>query len=164
MTVIGVLTFIGLQVLGVQLALTLAILAGLLNFIPNFGPILAAVPALIIAIAPHDQQVDLNYQTALYVAVLYMAVQAAEGSVITPLIQQRAVALPPALIVVFQVLLAVQVGPLGLILATPVLAAILVAVKMLYIEDVLGDHGPAAATRAAVPQTAQTPPSTPPAS
>ena len=143
MLVIGSLTFIGLKMLGIPLALTLSVLAGLMNFIPNFGPILAAIPAVLLALAPQDAQVALNYSSALYVALWYILIQTAEGNAITPWIQQRTVALPPALIVIFQVFLAVLVGPIGLILATPMLAVLLVLVKMLYIEDTLGDRGKA---------------------
>ncbi len=139
MTAIATLTFIGLKIRGIPLALTLGILAGLLNFVPNFGPIIASIPALVIALAPHGSDTSLNWNLAIYVAILYMAVQAAEGSLITPLIQKRAVDLPPALIVVFQVVLGILVGPLGLVFATPVLAALVVLVRMIYVEDILGD-------------------------
>ena len=139
MLVIGSLTFIGLWFLGIPLALTLSVLAGVMNFIPNFGPILAAIPAVLLALT-HGDQVDLNYTSALYVALWYLVIQTAEGNVITPWIQNRTVALPPALIVLFQVFLAMLVGPIGLVLATPMLAVLLVLVKMLYIEDTLGDR------------------------
>lgn len=140
MTAIALLTFIGLSIRGIPLALTLGILAGLLNFVPNFGPIIASIPALVIALAPHGADRTLNWNLAIYVAILYMAVQAAEGTLITPLIQKRAVDLAPALIVVFQVVLGVLIGPLGLVFATPVLAALVVLVKLVYVENVLGDR------------------------
>lgn len=139
MAAIALLTFIGLSIRGIPLALTLGIIAGLLNFVPNFGPIIASIPALLIALAPHGADTTLNWNLAIYVAILYMAVQAAEGTLITPLIQKKAVDLAPALIVVFQVVLGILIGPIGLIFATPVLATLVVLVRMVYVEDVLGD-------------------------
>lgn len=138
MLFIGVLTWIGLSILGVPLALTLGLFAGLLSFIPNFGPILSAVPAILLAFI--DSPV-----TALYVLGLYILVQLIESNIVTPFIERETVELPPGLTIVFQLALAVLVGGLGVVLATPLLAAIVVAVQMLYIEDVLGDHPTAAA-------------------
>jgi predicted PurR-regulated permease PerM len=136
---IGVLTFIGLKILGVPMAVTLGILAGLMNFIPNFGPILAAIPAVLVAFAPHGNHTELNPALAGYTIVLYVIIQLAEGWVITPFFQKRAVELPPALIVISQMLFALMLGPIGLILATPLLAATLVLLRMVYLEDILGD-------------------------
>lgn len=133
MIFIGLLTWIGLRVLGVPLALTLGLIAGLLSFIPNFGPILSAIPALLLAFIASPI-------TAVYVLGLYVGVQLVESNVVTPLIERETVELPPALTIVFQLALAVLVGGLGLVLATPLLAMIMVLVQMVYIQDVLGDR------------------------
>jgi predicted PurR-regulated permease PerM len=132
MLFIGVLTWIGLSILGVPLALTLGLIAGLLSFIPNFGPIISALPALLFAFIESPV-------TAVYVLGLYVGVQLIESNIVTPLIERETVELPPALTIVFQLALAVLVGGLGLVLATPLLALIMVLVQMIYIEDVLGD-------------------------
>lgn len=132
MIFIGVLTWIGLSIIGVPLALTLGLLAGLLSFIPNFGPIISAVPALLLAFINSPV-------TALYVLGLYVGVQAIESNLVTPYIERQTVELPPALTVVFQLALAVTVGGLGLVLATPLLALLVVVIQMVYIRDVLGD-------------------------
>lgn len=132
MLFIGILTWIGLSILGVPIALTLAIIAGLLSFIPNFGPILSAIPALLIAFI--DSPI-----TSVYVLGLYVGVQVIESNVITPLIERETVELPPALTVVFQLGLGALVGGLGLVLATPLLAVIVVVVQLVYIQDILGD-------------------------
>ncbi len=139
MTSTATLTFIGLSILRVPMAITLAIIAGLMNFIPNFGPIIAGVPAVLIAFAPQGDQTSLNPARAGWVILLYFAVQMLDGWVVSPFFQQRTVSLPPALIILSQVVLAILVGPIGLLLATPILAATLVIVRMVYIEDVLGD-------------------------
>jgi len=133
MLFIGVLTWIGLSILGVPLALTLGLIAGLLSFIPNFGPIISAIPALLIAFV--DSPV-----TALYVLALYVGIQLIESNLVTPLIERETVELPPALTVVFQLALGAMVGGLGLVLATPLLAVVVVVVQMVYIQDILGDR------------------------
>lgn len=132
MLFIGVLTWIGLSILGVPLALTLGLIAGLLSFIPNFGPIISAIPALLLAFI--DSPIS-----ALYVLALYVGIQVVESNIVTPLIERETVELPPALTVVFQIALGGMTGGLGLILATPLLAMIVVLVKKVYIEDILGD-------------------------
>lgn len=132
MLFIGVLTWIGLSLLGVPLALTLGLIAGLLSFIPNFGPILSAVPAILLAFI--DSPIN-----ALYVLGLYGGVQVIESNVVTPIIERETVELAPALTIIFQLALGTMIGGLGLVLATPLLAMVVVVVKMVYFEDVLGD-------------------------
>jgi len=131
MTINGVLTFLGLWFLDVPFAIPLGIIAGFLSFIPNIGPLIAGAPAVLIALAQSPAQ-------ALYVLILYLAVQNLDGFLLTPLIQQRAVSIPPVLIIAAQLLLAVIFGFLGLLLAVPIVAVVFVLVKMIYVEDILG--------------------------
>jgi predicted PurR-regulated permease PerM len=132
MVLVGLLTSLGLWLLGVPLALTLGLLAAILTFIPYVGPILSVVPAALLALLQTPV-------LALYVVILYLVIQMTEGYLITPLVQERAVSLPPALTLLSQVIMAVLVGVLGLLLATPLAAAGMVLVKTLYVEDTLGD-------------------------
>jgi predicted PurR-regulated permease PerM len=134
MTVVGLITTTGLWLLGIPLAGTLGLITGLFEFAPFIGPILAAVPAVLIAFTQSPMD-------ALYVIILYIAIQQIEGYLITPYVQKRAVDLPPALTIFAQLLMGVLFGLFGLLLATPLVAASMVIVKMAYIEDVLGDHG-----------------------
>ncbi len=131
MAIVAVLTTIGLWALGVELALVLGLLAGLLAFIPNIGPVIGAIPAIMIGLLDSPQQ-------ALWIIALYIVVQTVESYVFYPLIQKKMVSLPPALILAAQFLMAVTLGTLALAMATPLAAAALVMVKMLYVEDVLG--------------------------
>lgn len=133
MTVVGLLTWLGLWLMGVPLALTLGLLAALFDFIPNIGPIIAGVPAVLLALV-------ISPSLALYVFVFYVFIQSLESYVLTPVLQMKTVKLPPAITVVAQVLLGVLTGGIGLILATPLAAAVFVIVKMLYVEDTLGDE------------------------
>lgn len=132
MVVVAGLSWAGLAALGVPLAPTLALIAGLCNFVPFIGALAGAVPAVLVALGQGPDQ-------ALWVAGLFLAVQTLEGNVIAPLIQKRTVDLPPALTILSQTVLGTLFGPLGLILATPVTAASLVAVRMAYVEEVLED-------------------------
>ena len=130
MIAIAVLTTVGLWILRVDLAVTIGILAGLFNFIPNFGPLLALVPAALVALSDGPEKV-------LWVVGLFIFAQSLEGYVITPLVQQRMVQLPPAVTIAMQVVMGLLVGGIGVALAAPLTAAALVLVKMLYVEDVL---------------------------
>lgn len=130
MTVIGVLTFVGLWFLDIPLALVLAFLAGLLSFIPYVGPILALLPAVLVAFAQSPNQ-------ALFVLILYLGVQGVESYLLLPLVQSWTVDMPPALTIAAILLLGVLFGGLGITLAAPLAAAGMVAVKRLYLEDFL---------------------------
>ena len=124
---------IGLLLLGAPFAVALALLAGLMEFIPYIGPFVAAVPAILVGFAESPQ-------LALWIALLFLAVQSIESYVLAPLVQHRAVYLPPAVILFAQVLMGVIVGGLGVAVATPLAAAAMVAISMLYVEDVLGER------------------------
>ena len=126
----GTLTFLGLWFLGIPFAIPLGILAGLLTFIPNIGPFIAGAPAVLVALSQSPSQ-------GLYVLLLYLAVQNLDGFVISPLVQQRAVSLPPVIVIASQILLAAIFGFLGLLIAVPLVAVVLVLVKMMYVEDIL---------------------------
>jgi predicted PurR-regulated permease PerM len=129
---VAVLTGAGLVLLGAPFPFALALLAGLMEFVPYIGPFLAAIPAVMVGFANGPE-------LALYIAALFIGVQLVESYVLAPLVQQRAVHLPPAAILFAQVLMGAIVGALGVAVATPLAAAITVAVGMLYVEDALGD-------------------------
>ena len=133
MVAVGIAVFIGLTALGVPLAGALALIAGLLDFIPNVGPLLALVPAALFALLQGPTQV-------FYVVILFVAIQSVEGYLLTPLIERRTVELPPALTLVALLVAALLFGWLGLLLAAPATAALMVMVKMVYLEDTLGER------------------------
>ena len=135
MAVIAVMTGVGLWLIGVRLAFTLGLLAGTLSFVPYIGSISSAIPAVLIALTQSTTMV-------LYVIVLYVVVHIAEGYILVPLMQKRMVHLPPALTLSMQAILGTLLGVIGIALATPLTAAVVVATRMLYVEDVLHDTGP----------------------
>lgn len=128
MLTIGVMTTIGLYLIGIPLALSLGLIAAITEFVPFFGPIAFAVFAILFAFTqgPAD---------ALYVGLLCFGIQQFEGNVLQPLIQRWAVALPPALAVLSIVIFALLFGVIGAILATPMMAVVVILVERLYEGD-----------------------------
>jgi predicted PurR-regulated permease PerM len=133
MLVIGVVTTLVLLALGVKAAVSLGILAGLLEFIPNIGPVLSALPAVVMGFLDSPQK-------AVLVALAYAGIQLAENHLLIPLLMRKGVDLPPVLTLLAQALMALVFGFLGLLVAVPLVAAVVVTVKMLYVEDVVGDE------------------------
>ncbi len=132
MAIIGIGSGLGLRLMGIPLPATLGVIAALLNFVPNFGPLLAAIPAVLFAL---QQGTNL----AIGVAAFYLALQFVESYLITPLIDQQQVQLPPGLILASQLLFGLAAGFLGLLLATPLTAVIYILVREFYVQDVLND-------------------------
>jgi predicted PurR-regulated permease PerM len=133
MAVVGVLTVVGLALIGMPMALALGVLAGILTFVPYFGAILAAIPALAIALG---QSLHMTILTAVVFAICHVV----EGYVVSPLVQDRMVRLPPALLILSMTFIGSLFGPMGVVLATPMAAAGLVLVSELYVVDVLEDE------------------------
>ena len=134
------MTGVGLWLIGVRLAFTLGLLAGTLSFVPYLGSISSAIPAVLIALTQSNTMV-------LYVIVLYVVVHVAEGYILVPLMQKKMVNLPPALTLSMQAILGTLLGVIGIALATPPTAAVMVATRMLYVEGVLHDTGTADARK-----------------
>lgn len=128
MFVVFILTAIGLLIMGMPAPLALAFIAGLLNFIPNFGPVIALIPAVLIA--------SLNSPGSIIIVIIvYTGIQILESSLITPLVQKRLINMAPALIIIGQVVMGVFTGLLGLLLATPIIAILMVLINNLYIKE-----------------------------
>lgn len=132
MLVIGVVTTVALKLLGVKAALPLGILAGFLEFIPMVGPLLSAIPAVAMGFLDSPQK-------ALFVVLAYAGIQFFENHLLIPMLMKEGVDLPPVLTLIGIALMSVVFGFLGMLVAVPLLAAILVAVKLLYVEGVVGD-------------------------
>ena len=133
MVAIGTVSTVVLLLLGVKAAFALGILAGLFEFIPTVGPILSALPAVAMGFLDSPEK-------ALYVAIAFWAIQFAENHLLIPLLMKGGVDAPPVLTILSQALMALLFGFIGLLCAVPLLAAVMVAVKMLYVEGVVGDR------------------------
>jgi len=124
MTIIGSLVGTGLWVLGIPLAGTLGVVTGLFTFIPNLGPILSAIPAVLLAFAVSPLK-------ALLVLVVVCGAHFLEGNLVTPLMDRGIVKIPPALTLTTQCLLGSVTGLVGIALAAPILAVVLGALRQL---------------------------------
>jgi predicted PurR-regulated permease PerM len=134
MAAVGVLTFIALKILGMPLALSLALIAGLLEFIPFIGPLLSGVPAVLVAFTVSPAE-------ALYVGIAYLVIHQVEGNVVMPIVQRWAVALPPALGIASIVVFGWLFGLAGVLFAVPLMVVVIALVETLYVEGAL-EHEP----------------------
>lgn len=130
MAIIGLLTWLGLWLLGVQGSAILGLLAGLLDFVAVVGPWIAGIISCGMALLNSPMQ-------ALYVICLFLALHLLEGHVVIPIVQRRATRLPPVLTILAMVMFYMLFGFLGLLLAVPLLALTLITVRTLYVEDVV---------------------------
>jgi len=144
MIAIGVVTTGVLLIFHVRAALPLGILAGLLEFVPTVGPILSAVPSIAMAFVDSPQK-------AAAVGLAYVGIQFLENHLLIPLLMKEGVDIPPVLTILTQAAMAIAFGVMGLFIAVPLLVLTMVMVKMLYVEDVLGNT-------TALPAAAQKPP------
>jgi predicted PurR-regulated permease PerM len=128
MVVIGAITTTALALIGIRAAIPLGIIAGLFEFVPNVGPILSAIPAVLMGFVDSPQ-------TALTVAAVYWAIQFLENNLLIPYLMREQLDLPPALTLVTQVLMAYVFGFLGLFVAIPMLATAVVTVRVLWIGE-----------------------------
>lgn len=135
MIFVGCATSLGLWLIGVPTALSLGLVSALLEFIPFLGPIIAAVPAVLLAFVQGPE-------TAMWTALLYLLVQQIEGNVLEPLVQQRAVTIPPALLLFGVVAAGLIFGLLGVLLGGPLTVVLYVLVKRLYVRELLQTDTP----------------------
>ena len=130
MIVVGTLVYIGLWWLGVPSALALALIAFVLEFIPFAGPVLAAIPAILLALLQSPE-------LALWVVGLYILVQQLEGNVVYPIVQQWAVHVPAVVLLFSLIGFGMLFGIVGIIFAAPLTVVTYVLVKRLYVVETL---------------------------
>jgi predicted PurR-regulated permease PerM len=128
MIAVGVITSLGMWMIGMPAPMALGALAGLLSFVPNIGPVVAAIPGLLLALGTGPLM-------AVWALGVYIVAQLIESNVITPLVDQYAVAVPPGVLIVTQFVFAALAGVWGMIVATPLLVVIIVLVQQLYIRE-----------------------------
>jgi len=145
MLIIGTVTTIVLKIIGVRAAVPLGVIAGILEFIPNIGPTLSAVPAIAMAFVDSPEK-------TIVVIVAYWGIQFLENNLLIPYLMKEQLDLPPALTMIVQVVMAYVFGILGLFAATPLLAAVFVTVQMLHVvkdpDDAVAAPAPKAETAA----------------
>jgi predicted PurR-regulated permease PerM len=124
---VTVFTLAGLSLMHIPMAFALAVIAGVLNFVPNFGPLIALIPACLVGLL---QGLD----TALLIVALYTFIQILDGSVILPAIQQKLIRIPPAILIMAQLFMGILSGGWGIFLATPLLAIIMIVIDETYLK------------------------------
>lgn len=143
MLLVGVTTGVGLALAGVPSAAALAVIAGVGQFVPVVGPMVAVVPGLLVSLAEGPQ-------TFLWAVVVYVGAAQLEANVITPLILRQLAQLPMAVTLFAVLAMGVLLGPLGVLFATPLAVVAYVLVKMIYVEGVLGERPGQAPARGAL--------------
>jgi predicted PurR-regulated permease PerM len=133
MLLVGLAAATAFWLVGLPLPIALGLIAGLTNFIPFLGPILGSLPALIFAST-------ISSAALIWTVVAVVAIQQVEGNVITPMIQRRAVDLPPALALFAIVVFGVLFGFFGVLLAVPLAVALMVLVKKVWVRETLGEE------------------------
>ncbi len=134
MVAVGVSIGVVLGLLGVPAFLALALIAGLAQFLPLIGPLIAAVPAILLAMT-------VGWDTAIYAALAFFGVSQMEANLLSPLIQKKAVALEPALTLFAILAMGILLGPLGVLLAVPLTVVAVIFLRRFYIRGALGDDG-----------------------
>jgi len=129
MVLIAILLPIGLSLMDVPLALVLGLLTAILVIVPNFGSFAAMIPGVLLALT-------ISPDTALIVALIYIGVQTLVSNIIAPLIQKKMINLPPALTIISQLLMAALAGVMGVIMAIPLLAIVMILVDELYVKKI----------------------------
>lgn len=138
MSVIGIGSAVGLWLIGIPSWGTLALLTGLLNLIPDIGPVMSVVPPMVLGY-------ERGWTPVLYVFLLYFGLHIMESYVLKPLVTQHQVSLPPVLTLSCQMVFGALGGFLGLLMAVPITVVVYTLVIELYVKDRLGEHGPAQA-------------------
>jgi predicted PurR-regulated permease PerM len=133
MVTVGAVTTGLLLLLDVRAAVALGIIAGILEFVPFFGPILSSLPAIAMGFLDGPEK-------ALWVALAYLVIQQLEGNILIPLLMKEGLDLPPVLTIIGQSAMALAFGFVGLVIAMPLLGAVMVPIKLLYVQDVVGDE------------------------
>ena len=118
---------------------------GLLEFVPTVGPIVSAVPSILMAFIDSPEK-------AAAVAVAYYIIHFIENHLLIPLLMKEGVNLPPVLTILTQAGMALTFGVMGLFVAVPMLVLVSILVKMLYVEDILGDRADSRGSAPPVPR------------
>jgi predicted PurR-regulated permease PerM len=125
--VITILVAIGLSMIGLQGTTVLGLITGLLEIIPNFGPVIAMIPGVLLGLT-------ISTKTAVIVALIYIACQTIVGSIVLPLLQKKMINIPPALTLLSQLIMGTLAGLMGIILAVPLLAILIIVIDELYVK------------------------------
>jgi predicted PurR-regulated permease PerM len=125
---ITILIAVSLNIVGLPATTVLGLITGLLEIIPNFGPVIAMIPGVLLALT-------ISTKTAVIVALIYIACQTIVASIVTPLLQKKIINIPPALTLLIQLIMGTLSGVMGIILAVPLLAILIIIIDELYVKE-----------------------------
>ncbi len=146
MIVVGLGTGLGLAMLGIQEWVALGVLAGVLSFIPNFGPVVALIPAVAAAIVQAENNI-------IWTVVIVYGVSFFQSQVLSPVLASERMNMPAILVLLGQIIFGFFFGFLGLMLAVPLSAVVAVLVDEIYVKDILGDRPKTKSAEQAVEDT-----------
>ena len=129
MILVTLLIALGLSIIGIPVTMVLSLITGLLELVPNLGSLIAMLPGVLLAIT-------ISTNTAILVALVYIVSQTIVANIVTPLLQKKIINLPPALTLMSQLIMGAVSGALGIILAVPLLAIIIILIDELYVKPV----------------------------
>jgi predicted PurR-regulated permease PerM len=132
MALIGALSALAVWSIGVPSPLALGLIAGIGEFIPYVGPLLAAIPAILVALTKSPE-------AALWTLFAYLVIHQIEGNIVAPLIQRRMVSIPPAVMLLGIIAITYLFGLVAIIFAAPIVVVIFAAVTVIYVRDTLGE-------------------------
>ncbi len=132
MVLIGALSTFAVWLIGVPSSLALGIIAAIGEFVPYVGPLLSAIPAILVALTKSPE-------AALWTLLAYLAIHQIEGQLVSPLIQRHMVAIPPAVMLLGITAITYLFGLIALIFAAPIAVIIFAAVNLIYVRDTLGE-------------------------
>jgi predicted PurR-regulated permease PerM len=133
MVLIGLLSALAVWLIGLPSPFALGLIAGAAEFVPYLGPLIASIPAILVAVTQDPGAV-------IWTVVAYLLIHQLEGNVFVPLIQHRMVYIPPAVILLGIVTVSFMFGPIAIIFGAPITIMIVVALKKLYVRETLGEE------------------------
>ena len=135
MLLIGVLSTLAVWLIGLPSPLALGLIAGTTEFIPYVGPIIAAIPAILVAATK-------SLDAVIWTVLAYVLIHQTEGNLVVPLIQRHMVFIPPAVILLGMAAITYLFGTVAIVFAAPIAVVLFVLVKKLYVRDSLGEATP----------------------
>jgi predicted PurR-regulated permease PerM len=129
---ITILVAVGLSMVGLPGTAVLGLITGIFEIIPNFGPIIAMIPGVLLAFT-------ISTKTAVFVALIYIVCQTIVGNIVVPLLQKKMINIPPALTLLIQLVMGTLAGLIGIVLAVPRLSILIIVVNELYLNKSAGE-------------------------
>jgi predicted PurR-regulated permease PerM len=133
MIFVGMGTWIGLAILQLEQAAALGVIAGVMSFVPNFGQLIAVFAAIIVGIVQAPDNLG-------WIVVVIYGISFIQSQIFSPILFSESINLPPVLVLLGQIVAGALFGFIGILLAVPLTAIMLIVIQEVYIKDILGDR------------------------